>query len=115
MLSFREMFTAFVVFLVFAAVITLGSWQLSRKWVPEPDEATATALQAAAERWWRPNDTTNRDIPEAEWPVELRRLQPERVWVNSAGVFMKFGSGFVEEWGLFVLHKGSDFRPEVSR
>lgn len=110
---FRQICVAAVVFLVFLSVLALGGLlQMSQKFVPEPDEATAAALEAAGERWWRPTDTTYRQVPEAEWPAELRNLQPEHVSVNSSGVFIKFGCRFVEIYGLFVLPIGSAFRPK---
>lgn len=79
--------------------------------VPEPDAPTAEALEVAAERWWRP-DGVHSTIPEADWPPELRRLAPRSVRVTPEGVYIPFGSRFVEEWGLFVLPAGSDFQPQ---
>jgi hypothetical protein len=92
-------------------LVTLA-WLCLRSPVPEPDAATAEALEAAAETWWRPGGLA-RTIPEAEWPPELRRLGPTKeIRVTNQGVFIPFGSSFVEEWGLFVLPKGSSFRPQ---
>jgi hypothetical protein len=84
-------------------------WVQSR--VPEPDLATAEALEMVAGEWWRPGGPY-RTIPEAEWPPELRRLGPRSVRVAAEGVFIRFGSLYVEEWGLFVLPAGSGFRPQ---
>jgi hypothetical protein len=81
---------------------------------PEPNPATAAALEAAAEKWWRPGISDYREIPKTDWPPELRRLGPRKVLVTPKGVYIPFGSRFVEEWGLFVLPEGSDFRPQES-
>jgi hypothetical protein len=96
--------------LVPALIVTL-IWLWFRSPVPEPDAATAEVLEAAAEKWWHPDEQV-RTIPEAEWPPELRRLGPTGVRVTSEGVFIPFGSSFVEEWGLFVLPRGSDYKPQ---
>lgn len=88
----------------------LVAWLCLRSPVPEPDSATAERLEAAAELWWQPGGT-GRDIPEADWPTELRRLGPEAVTVAAEGVYIRFGTRFVEAWGLFVLPRGSEFQP----
>jgi hypothetical protein len=86
------------------------AWVGIRSHVPEPDPATAERLEAAAERWWQP-DAGRRGIPKAEWPVELLRLGPQAVTVAPEGVYIRFGSFFVAEWGLFLLPRGSPFEP----
>ncbi|HTK77440.1 MAG TPA: hypothetical protein VL371_19405 [Gemmataceae bacterium] len=86
-------------------------WLWMRSPVPEPDSNTAQALERTAERLWRPGDPA-RIIPATDWPEELRRLGPRSVRVSSEGVFIEFGSFFVEESGLFVLPLESDFRPQ---
>jgi hypothetical protein len=94
------------------ALFVILVWLWLRSPVPEPDQATAEALEVAAGLWWQPGGPIRR-IPEADWPPELRRLRPEDVRVHPEGVFIKFGSSYVEEWGLFVLPVGSDLRPQL--
>ena len=86
-------------------------WLRVQSPVPDPDPGTAEALEVAARQWWEPGDST-RTIPEGDWPPRLRRLGPEAVRVSPEGVFIPFASHWVEEWGLFVLPPGSDFRPQ---
>jgi hypothetical protein len=86
------------------------AWVGMRSPVPEPDPATAERLEAAAERWWQP-DGQRREISKADWPVELLPLAPKSVTVAPEGVYVRFGSFYVEEWGLFILPKGSAFQP----
>jgi hypothetical protein len=103
--------TRWVLWVLIPALFVTLVWLWLRSPVPEPDPATAEALEAAAEKWWRPGGPT-RAVPEDEWPPELRRLSPRAVRVTPEGVFVPFGSLYVEEWGLFVLPKGSDYRPQ---
>jgi hypothetical protein len=79
--------------------------------IPEPDPATAEALEVAAGQWWQPGGPT-RTIPESDWLPELRRLGPKAARVTTKGMVIPFGSLFVDEWGLFVLPAGSNFRPQ---
>jgi hypothetical protein len=51
------------------------------------------------------------EIAKADWPIELVRLQPKEVRVAPERVYVRFGSFFVAEWGLFILPKGSPFQP----
>jgi hypothetical protein len=95
--------------LVPASVVILV-WLGMRAHVPEPDPATAERLEAAAERWWQP-DGAWRYILKADWPAELQRIGAQAVTVAPKGVYIRFGSFFVEEWGLFILPKGSTFEP----
>src|SRR4051794_24972633 len=90
-----------LLWVVVPTLLVILLWLWPRPSVPEPDPATAEALEAAAETWWRPGGPV-RTIPEAEWPSELRALGPRSVQVISEGVFIPFGSLYVEEWGLFV-------------
>jgi hypothetical protein len=81
---------------------------------PELDAATARQLEEASERCWPP-DHPSQEIPERDWPPEFRRFDPNSVRVTPEGVYIKCGSFFVEEWGLFVLPGGSAFRPGQHR
>lgn len=103
--------TRWLLWVLTPALLVPFVWLGVRSSVPEPDPATAAALEVAAGGWWRPDDPV-RPIPEADWPPELRRLGPRSVRVTPEGVFIPFGSRNVEEWGLFVLPAGSDFRPQ---
>jgi len=102
----RQALCVFITALIFTLV-----WLWPCTPVPAPDPATAEALEAAAEKWWG-HGGPPRQVPEAEWPLELRRLGPKTVRVTPEGVFITFGSLYVEEWGLFVLPKRSDYRPQ---
>ena len=86
------------------------AWLALRSSVPSPDPSTAALLEAAAERWWQPG-IARRGIPRADWPAAVRRLGPSRVTVAPEGVYLQFGSFFVEEWGLFILPRKSPLRP----
>jgi hypothetical protein len=98
--------------LIPALLLAALLWLWVRSPVPEPDSTTTEALEVAAGQWWRP-DGPIRTIPEADWPPELRRLGPRSVRVTPEGVFIPFGSLYVEEWGLFVLPIGADFQPQT--
>jgi hypothetical protein len=91
-------------------VLASLAWLGMRSPVPEPGPATARILEAAVERWWQP-DGARREIPKSDWPAELLRLGPEAVFVAPEGVFVRFGSSYVKEWGLFLLPERSAFRP----
>ncbi len=80
--------------------------------VPEPDPLTTTVLEAAAERWWRPNTNDHWNVPEGEWPPELLRLRPKAVRVAPEGVFITFRSFYVMERGLFILLRESNYQPQ---
>jgi hypothetical protein len=97
--------------LVPVALVTLA-WLVMRPPVPEPDPTSAERLEAAAERWWQP-DRERWEIPKADWPVEFLRFGAQAVTVASEGVYIRFGSFFVQEWGLFILPKWSSFQPKV--
>lgn len=93
--------------LVFLAAL---AWLALRSPVPSLDSSTAVLLEAAAERWWQPG-IARRVIPPADWSAAVRRLGPRGVTIAPEGVYLRFGSSFVEEWGLFILPRKSPMRP----
>jgi hypothetical protein len=78
--------------------------------VPEPDPCTAELLAAAAAGWWQPAGV-RREIPEADWPGELRWLGSEAVTVAPEGMYIRFRSSYVGERALIILPKRSPLRP----
>jgi hypothetical protein len=99
--------------IVVALALLVIGWLWLLAPVSDPDEATTQALEAAAEKWWRP-ENHDQTIPKEQWPPELERLNPKAVRVTSEGVFIPIRSFFVEERGLFVFPAGSNFVPPRS-
>lgn len=103
----RIWFTPRRVLLVLLAVLLfLPIWSCVRPSLPL-DDATATALEDATDRWCPPDLKEFKIIPRAEWPPELRRLDPNAVYVYPQdGVYIEFGSFFAQSWGIWVVPRG---------
>lgn len=41
-------------------------------------------------------------LPESQWPAELARFKPKRVYATPDGLYLVTSAGFVQEEGLFV-------------
>jgi hypothetical protein len=41
-------------------------------------------------------------LPESQWPAELARFKPTRVYATPDGLYLVISSSFVQEEGLFV-------------
>jgi hypothetical protein len=93
---------------VLAAVIAVA-WAALRTSIPTIDQPTADLLSATADRWCE--QWPDRKVLSDEWPMEVRQLCPQSVWVTPDGVYIKRGSRFVEEWGVFVHRSGSALKP----
>jgi hypothetical protein len=93
--------------LLFPAVLLfLPIWSCARPSFPL-DDATATALEDAADRWCPPDLKEFRSIPRTEWPPAVQRLGPNAVFVYpQAGVYIEYGSFYVQTWGIWVVPKG---------
>lgn len=42
-------------------------------------------------------------VSEESWGAPIKSLKPKDVFINDSGLYIKTGSGFVNEYGLFVL------------
>lgn len=100
-----------VLCLLTAVILAAFAWYVHATHIPEPDPLNCEQLEAAAERWWQP-DGKLRIIRPADWSPALRHLGPKDVFVNREGVYLRFGSFFVEDWGLFILPLGSPLQPK---
>jgi hypothetical protein len=78
--------------------------------VPTLDEVEAAAVMHAG------RDLLSKSGPEAiippeAWPAEIQNLKPESVRVRPEGLYIRTGSSFVEEVGLFVPSDPATFVP----
>ena len=83
-----------------AVLVLLPVWSCARPSFPL-DDATATALENAADRWCPPDLNEFRRVPSTEWPPGLQRLHPNAVFVYPQnGVYIEYGSFYVQSWGV---------------
>lgn len=67
----------------------------------EPTEAELGEIRSAATVVLQAHPG-NDPVPAAEWPAAIARLEPESVRTSREGLYIKTGSSFVRERGLFV-------------
>jgi hypothetical protein len=79
--------------------------------VPSISEPEALAIEVAATSLLSSIDA--RDVSQAEWPEQLRFLDPEAVRVKPEGLYVVTSSSFVEEAGVFVPRHPAAFSPMV--
>ena len=53
------------------------------------------------------------DVPQEQWPKEIRVLQPKKVRISVEGIYIVTSSFFTEEVGIFVPRDPATFSPKT--
>ena len=93
--------------IAFAALVLIAGCARA----PSISEAESAAVETEAASLLSKTDA--RDISSANWPEQIRNLNPIAVRIRSDGLYVVTSSWFVEEAGLFVPRHPDALSPVV--